>query len=451
MTQEEALTILKTGANVFLTGEPGSGKTYTVNSFVKYLHENDVDVAITASTGIAATHIGGVTIHSWSGIGIKEQLTKYDLDRISSSEPIAKRVGHARVLIIDEVSMLSPETLGMVDMVCRAVKGYDEPFGGLQVVLVGDFFQLPPVQKGYRAPEQGLLGGGRPPQFCYDAPVWSSAQFIICYLTEQFRSDDSALTDVLTALRGNTFDEMHFELIESRKYEASKVPKDIPKLYTHNAAVDTMNDTHLAAIKGESQTYLMKSFGSKPLIEGLKKGCLSPQKLVLKIGARVMCTKNNPRGNIVNGTLGVVVGYTDFDKYPIIETQEGVRVTIEPEDWVVEDNGKVRASITQIPLRLAWAITVHKSQGMSLDAAVMDLSNVFEYGQGYVALSRVRTLDGLHLLGWNRRTFEVHPHVLQRDEEFRVQSHAAQDSFNDMPASEVSEMHAQYLKRFSGD
>src|SRR3989344_3672604 len=145
MTQAEALAILKTGANVFLTGEPGSGKTHTVNQYVAYLRSSGIEPAITASTGIAATHIGGFTIHSWSGIGVRRVLTPYDLDHIGQNRNIVRRVGNARILIIDEISMLSATALNMVDAVCREIRRNQEPFGGLQVVLVGDFFQLPPI------------------------------------------------------------------------------------------------------------------------------------------------------------------------------------------------------------------------------------------------------------------------------------------------------------------
>ncbi|MBI5358627.1 AAA family ATPase [Candidatus Amesbacteria bacterium] len=147
MTQSQALAILKTGANVFLTGEPGSGKTYVINQYVTYLRDRGIEPAITASTGIAATHIGGITIHSWSGIGIKTMLNKHDLHKIATSQYIAKRVRRAKVLIIEEVSMLAPETLSMVDMVIRKITERQEPFGGVQVVFSGDFFQLPPVVK----------------------------------------------------------------------------------------------------------------------------------------------------------------------------------------------------------------------------------------------------------------------------------------------------------------
>src|SRR5664279_5022495 len=154
MTQSEAINILKTGANVFLTGEPGAGKTHTINSLVEYLRACEIEHAITASTGIAATHIGGMTIHSWSGIGIKETLNKYDLDKIASSEYINRRVRKTKVLIIDEISMLRAETLSMVDAVCREIMQRSEPFGGIQVVLVGDFFQLPPIDKKFIAEKQ---------------------------------------------------------------------------------------------------------------------------------------------------------------------------------------------------------------------------------------------------------------------------------------------------------
>jgi len=183
MTQKEALDILKTGANVFLTGEPGAGKTYTINEYVRYLRNHDVEVAITASTGIAATHIGGMTIHSWSGIGIKNKLNRYDLDKIASSEYISKRVRRAKVLIIDEISMLGAQTLTMIDAVCREVKQSPDAFGGLQVIFVGDFFQLPPIVR-YVEPETqaSLLVEEDVPVFAYASQAWERANPMVCYI-----------------------------------------------------------------------------------------------------------------------------------------------------------------------------------------------------------------------------------------------------------------------------
>ena len=175
MTQREALEILKSGANVFLTGEPGSGKSHTINSYVSWLRGNGIEPAITASTGIAATHIGGYTIHSWSGIGIRKQLSDWDIDEISQNKRYAERMGEARVLIIDEVSMLSGTMLDMVDRVCRAVKQSEMPFGGLQVILVGDFFQLPPIEREAPPPSGGQLFGKEVnTRFAFESASWKA-------------------------------------------------------------------------------------------------------------------------------------------------------------------------------------------------------------------------------------------------------------------------------------
>jgi nucleoside-triphosphatase THEP1 len=230
VTQEQALNILKTGANVFLTGEPGAGKTHTINNYVNYLRDNNVDFAVTASTGIAATHIGGMTIHSWSGIGIKKNLDKYDLDKIATSEYISKRVRRTRVLIIDEISMLSTNTLDMVDMVCREINQNEEPFGGIQVVLVGDFFQLPPIIKiDETENKQNSLNLNSKKVnniFAYDAGAWDRARLVVCYLTEQHRQDDKDFLSVLSAIRANNFKEAHKKLIKTRQIDFDDIPEE---------------------------------------------------------------------------------------------------------------------------------------------------------------------------------------------------------------------------------
>ncbi len=454
MTQEQALSILKTGANVFLTGEPGTGKTYTINAYVRYLRERDVEVAITASTGIAATHIGGMTIHSWSGIGIKRDLSAYDLDRIASTEYVAKRVRRAKVLVIDEISMLSADTLSMVDAVCREVRQVDEAFGGLQVILVGDFFQLPPIVRTSQYEETADLfdedSSVSRSRFSFASPAFEAAQPIVCYLSDQYRQDDATFLSLLTAIRRNTFDEDHLVHLEGRKRKHGETPKHVTKLFSHNADVDKINTEMLNTITGSPQLFSMTSKGGTALVMALKKGCLSPEKLFLKVGAEVMCTKNNSEKGFVNGTLGIIHRFESPSGYPVIKTRDGREIVIEPMEWTVEENGQIRAILTQVPLRLAWAMTVHKSQGMSLDEAVMDLSNVFEYGQGYVALSRVRRLSGLHILGWNRRTFEVDPDVLVQDEQFREESLAAEEKFADIPIEELEKMHENFIVASGG-
>ena len=453
MTQDKALLILKTGANVFLTGEPGAGKTYTINKYVAYLREHAVDYAVTASTGIAATHIGGMTIHSWSGIGIKTKLDKYELDKIATSEYVSKRINKTRVLIIDEISMLAPNMLDMLDMVCREVKQNIEPFGGLQVVLVGDFFQLPPITKRDFTEDiqSSLIDDKRNTGvFAYNAGAWDRAKPIACYLSEQHRQDDKEFLSVLNAIRRNDVTEEHLNYITSRQIVEDDMPENVTKLFSHNFDVDRVNYGELARIQNESRSYIMTHDGKEAIVATLKKGCLSPENLELKVGAVVMCTKNNPKEHFANGTLGKVIGFEEFTRYPIIQTRNGRNITITPMDWSIEENGKIRAKISQVPLRLAWAITVHKSQGMSLDGAVMDLSQVFEYGQGYVALSRVRRLSGLYLLGLNDRALKVHPEILEKDIEFKKESENAVETFAKLSPDEIKEMHKNFVTALGG-
>lgn len=452
MTQDQALLIMKTGANVFLTGEPGSGKTHTLNEYVAYLRERGIEPAITASTGIAATHIGGMTIHSWSGIGIKTNLSGYDLDRIASSEYIAKRILRARVLIIDEISMLTSKMFSMVDNVCREIRQNREPFGGIQVVVVGDFFQLPPITKieAERNAQSTLIEESSGSHFAYDSSVWQKLNPVICYLTDQYRQDDHDFFSLLSAIRGGNFDNNHLRHIEARRIERHSAPDGVPKLFSHNIDVDRVNGEMLAKLPGDLNAFAMSSQGADALIAALKKGCLSPEMLHLKIGASVMFTKNNLKERFANGTLGVVLGFDKVSGYPLIKARDGKRITVEPMDWTVEENGRARARIRQLPLRLAWAITVHKSQGMSLDEAVMDLSQVFEFGQGYVALSRLRRLSGLYILGWNERAFQVHPEVLAKDESFRAASEEAETEFSKVPLAELTKMHENFILACGG-
>jgi ATP-dependent DNA helicase PIF1 len=437
MTQGEALTILKTGANVFLTGEPGSGKTHTINSFIDWLHASGIEPSVTAATGIAATHVAGMTLHSWSGIGISESLSPADVDRIASKEHIARRIQKASVLIIEEISMLSASTFQMADAICREVRRTDKPFGGLTVVLVGDFFQLPPVSR------------NRDVLFAYASPVWRDLNPLMCYLTEQYRQDDADFLSVLSAVRSGNVEELHYEELMRRHTSPAALPPDIPKLFSHNADVDRINAEELAKIQSPVKKFRMSAKGKDTLVEGLKRGCLSPETLELKQGAAVMFTKNSPQGRFVNGTLGIVTGF-DAGGNPIVETKDGLTIATEPMEWQLEEQGKVKASVSQIPLRLAYAMTVHKSQGMSMDAAIMDLSKAFEYGQGYVALSRVRRLSGVYLMGLNQRALEVHPEILEKDRDFRAASEAAREAFAAMPESDTIAMQKKFIKAMGG-
>ncbi len=438
MTQAQALEILKTGGNVFLTGEPGAGKTYVLNQYIDWITASHIGAAVTASTGIAATHIGGMTIHSWSGIGARDTLDQYALDHIATNEKVVRRVKKATVLVIDEISMLDGRVLDMVESVCRTIKQNGEAFGGMQVVLVGDFFQLPPV-----------AGRGDMARFAFESNAWERARFVTCYLTEQHRQEDDLLLGLLNSIRKNDIDESHYTLL-GEQTEIGYPDIEPTKLYTHNSDVDSMNLAHLRALTTKSATFKMETAGGKPLVEQLVKNCLSPAVLELREEAMVMCTKNNFEAGYVNGTLGRIRNFDTDDGFPWITTTDGRQIKMMPQSWMVEEDGKVRAQITQVPLRLAWAITIHKSQGMSLDAAEIDLRNAFTYGQGYVALSRVRSLQGMKVLGLNATSLLVDPRVVHKDERFREESADAEHAFNEMGEEEVIEMQKRFVRTQGG-
>ena len=273
MTQEEALNILKTGANVFLTGEPGSGKTHTVNTYVSYLHSCGVEPSITASTGIASTHIGGMTIHSWCGLGVRSQLSPYDLDTIAGSRKVMERIGNARVLIIDEVSMLSATILAMTAAVCREVrKGLprgEDPFGGLQVIFVGDFFQLPPIHHhDADASQRKFTPRAKPStEFAFTASSWRKANPLVCYLSEQHRQEDEAFLEFLGAIRRGNVAERHKALLRTRYH---KIPEaGVTELYSHNANVDHVNTLELSKLPGQPKAFVMTGHGGDSLFVSL--------------------------------------------------------------------------------------------------------------------------------------------------------------------------------------
>lgn len=434
MKQAEALEILKLGHNVFLTGAAGSGKTYLLNQYISSLREREVVVGITASTGIAATHMNGRTIHSWAGLGIKDDFGASDISLLLRKPDMQHQFNVSKVLIIDEISMLHHFRLDFVDQVCRAFKNPDLPFGGLQVILCGDFFQLPPVSKGADVSH-----------FAPKSKVWKQMDIKVCYLTEQYRQQDQAFLNVLTDVRENDIKERTLRALKKRLNAKLKNSKIKPtKLYTHNANVDVINISELDKLQGKPKTYNMREQGKEKLVAGLKKGCMAPEELALKKGAIVMFVKNDLGRKYVNGTLGKVTGF-DKDGWPIAKTIKGHRVVAFPESWDVRVGREVVAQISQVPLRLAWAITVHKSQGMSMDIAEMDLSKSFEPGMGYVALSRVRSLEGIKLLGINETALKVSTEALRLDKLLRKSSEETLSYLNGL-GEEKETLQRRYLE-----
>jgi ATP-dependent exoDNAse (exonuclease V) alpha subunit len=436
LTQKEALDILKLGYNVFLTGSAGSGKTFVLNQYVDYLKVKYAPIAVTASTGIAATHIHGITVHSWSGIQIALNLTENEITNLIE-KPYLQKNFEAKVLIIDEISMLGAQRLDLIDRVCKAFKRNQLPFGGMQVVFCGDFFQLPPVSKDEE----------NPAQFAYKASSWEEAKPIVCYLGGQYRQKDKKFLQILNDIRKDNVGEIVVSGIRSRLNAPIENNSTATKLFTRNEEIDTINHSELALLPGKENKYQMQKMGSnKYLIQQLCDNCLAPEILKLKKRAIVMFVKNNFNKGYVNGTLGLVTDF-DSDGFPVVRVNSGKSIIAIPESWPYAPNGKVIAEIKQVPLRLAWAITIHKSQGMSLDAAEIDLSNVFEEGMGYVALSRVRSLKAIKLLGISDLAYKVNTEVLNFDKELNEKSLLAKVELKRLGRKQKIKLQKEYISR----
>ncbi len=434
MTQEEAIDILKLGFNVFLTGPAGSGKTYVLNKYIDFLKSKHVQVAVTASTGIAATHINGITIHSWSGIQINLELSENQIKSLME-RPYLQRNFEAKVLVIDEISMLDAKRLDLVNRVSKAFKGNKLPFGGMQVIFCGDFFQLPPVSRDQN----------NPAEFAYKAQSWKEADLRVCYLGKQYRQKDKSFLKILNDIRSNNVGEKTVTEVRDRHGANIDHHGAVTQLYTTNEEIDTVNYSELAKIVGTERKYYMEKVGSsEPLIKQLVDNCLAPEVLRLKMGAVVMFVKNNFNAGYVNGTLGLVTNF-DSEGFPVVRTNDGRLIVATPESWRYDHDGRVLAEIKQVPLRLAWAVTIHKSQGMSLDAAEIDLSNVFEEGMGYVALSRVRSLKAIKLLGINDLAYKVNATVLIYDLELREKSKHAKDELSRLKTRQKIKLQNDYI------
>lgn len=535
MKQATALDILKTGKNVFLTGSAGAGKTYTINQYLHYLRARDVAVAVTASTGIAATHMNGMTIHSWAGIGISNELTAKDIARIKKRTVVVERIERTKVLVIDEISMLHRQQFELINQVLQAIKENTLPFGGIQLLVAGDFFQLPPIGEPHESNRD---------KFAFMAQAWLDADFQICYLSEQHRQ-----TTDKTAVLGNTYYGLDLNAILNQIRSQQFTPHIMPaltataehvladnrtRLFTHNVNVQAINEQELGKLTTAAHTFRAWGEGDEKLVETLKKSVRNTPELVLKLGAKVMFIKNNTELNVSNGTMGKIVDFvattlkqpnkqtnspsnnspsknlsepldeqalaadatalldaieqeqqadmadlldevnggqsqqthpTDDDTaatdtaddklsellYPLVELNDGRKVIAEYDSWRIDDEeGEILAAYYHIPLTLAWAITIHKSQGMTLDAAEVDLSKTFEKGQGYVALSRLKQLSGLQLLGVNELSLQLDPLARGADQRFQAISTEQEREFLTRSKKQLNDLHREFIIQCRG-
>lgn len=439
MKQTTALEILKSGKNVFMTGSAGTGKTYLLRQYMQYLKERRIHPTIVAPTGIAASHLKGQTIHSFFALGIRDSIVDNGyVEFLLEKSYLKSRFAKLKVLIIDEVSMVSPEIFASMDKILRSFKNNPEPFGGVQVVISGDFFQLPPVSKEFKEK-----------RFAWQAPVWKSLDLRSCYLQEKFRQEDDALIQILDEIRSGEISDASKTSLEGCFHNELDSTLTVTKLYTHNIDVERINLEELSKLKGKAKHFRHTAKGAAKNIEKIFKRALVLEELTLKKNAMVIFIKNNPDKDYVNGTTGRVV---DFDgDIPIVKTSTGQKIRVLAEDWGLEsDNGETIATVSQLPLRLAWAITIHKSQGMTLDAAQIDLSQTFEVGQGYVALSRIKSIEGLHLLGLNEMALKVDPLILRIDQPIKKASLKAQVEIETYDEDELETLQQNYIKSLGG-
>lgn len=428
--QDTALNILKTGNNVFITGSAGTGKTYLLNKYIFYLKSRKVIPTIVAPTGIAASHLQGQTIHSFFSLGIRSEIDDEYIESLIEKKYLQTRFSKLKVLIVDEISMVSPEIFSSMDKILRAFKKNNTPFGGVQTILSGDFFQLPPIS---RIPKEK--------RFAWQSSSWKELQLKTCYLQEKFRQDDNVLISILDEIRSGNVSNDSYDVLNSRFHKELDIDFTPTKLYTHNMDVDRINNDELSKINEPAKLFKYKSEGTAKNIEKIFKSSLVLEEIALKKDAVVMFIKNNNELGYVNGTTGVV---TNFDKetgLPIVKTSYGSLIKCTLEDWTIEnESGNTTSKISQIPLKLAWAITIHKSQGMTLDSAEIDLSKTFEVGQGYVALSRIKNIEGLRLMGLNDKALTVDPLILHIDDRIKAASQKASDAISAVTNENLQEI-----------
>lgn len=405
--QQQAYNYMCSGENIFLTGLSGSGKSSVIKLFTKYYGFKKI-IAITSTTGTSALLLNGTTLHSYLGIGYGKSSEEILKTKILTSHWLKKRWTSLETLIIDEISMLDPNLFDKLESMARCIRKIDKPFGGIQLILSGDFLQLPCI---------GI------DKFCFEAKSWSECIKHTVYLDEIIRQSNVLFQSILNDVRVGCITENVRKILDSRigVNLVNEYGIKPTKLYSLNRDVDRINEIELDNLASENIQFYEYNMdiviypivnNKASILEKFKKYCNAPEKLQICIGAQVMLLKNlDMTKGLANGSRGVI---TDFiEEKPLVRFLNGEERLIDWEVWEVEENDKKILTAKQIPLRVAYAISIHKVQGCTLDYVEIDLSTIFEYGQAYVALSRVKSLDGLSIINIDYEHIKAHPKAIE--------------------------------------
>ena len=412
--QNDAFECMKNGHNVFLTGPGGTGKSFLLKYFIEWYRREKEDqlskIYVSSTTGLSSLLIDGITINRYSGIGIGDKDVPELLKKINKMGHVKKRWNETGVLIIDEISMMDADLFDKLEILAKKIRKNDLPFGGIQIILSGDFLQLPPVKS---------------VNFCFNAFSWDLVINRVFYFDEIIRQDNLALQAVLNKVRLGIVDQEVKDLLNSclnkELYNSSGI---IPTLlFSRKNMVSDYNQkemTRLINTNVENHQFVAKYEFSKKVSEPAKdylKDLINKQYeieeiITLSKYSQVMLNVNMPEKGLANGSRGIIIGF-GIRNNPIVKFLNNIELEITPHEYNIEgdDGGNVKK--IQIPLILAWAITIHKAQGMSLDFVKTDIgSSIFEYGQAYVVLSRIKNIEGLSLLNIDFSKIKAHPVII---------------------------------------